>query len=542
MLPRPYPSVLPGVALLLSGCLLGQALPPAIGAVDLPAFSPGRADPDRKAQLLALAPRLDEHFAKRFADAGATGLVVGIIIEGELVYAQGFGVRDVQSQAPVDVDTVFRIASLTKSFTATAVLRLRDEGKVTLDAPAASYVPELKTLSGPTRDSGPVTVRHLLTNASGLPYDDEWGVVSFGTSAEDLTRMLATGITWERAPGARYAYSNLGYALLGRIVERASGVRFRDYVTAQILRPLGMASTVWQAREVPLSRLAIGYRRSGEQLVPEIPVASPAFDAAGGLYTSLRDYARYVAFHLAAHPPRDDRETGPLRRSSLREMHEGQRWSRWRGDEAPVGRRTETGEIALDVASYGYGWLNLTTCADEGIVQHYGGEPGHWSTVHLLPKHQFGMVTFSTSAAVGSRAWAGVVGLLRTGGALPAPPEASPVPELAAVPASIGRLLQRWDQAVVAQTFDAPSLRFPWMAKLPADFARLSRDHGACHQLGKAQVRSRMSVAWRVQCERGAIHFTAGLTPTVPPRVQFVHWTEEPPGQAARDPQAICAQ
>lgn len=149
-------------------------------------------------------------------------------------------------------------------------------------------------------------------------------------------------------------------------------MRFQDYVTQRILQPLGMKASVWGPGEVPAGRLALGYWRDGENLRPEGNPSDGAFMAGGGLYTSLRDYARYVAFNLAAYPPRDDVETGPLRRASLREMHEGQRWMRPEDRYAPIVR-----DGRLSVASYGFGWWNHTTCDDEGIVQHGGSEPGY---------------------------------------------------------------------------------------------------------------------------------------------------------------------
>jgi len=121
------------------------------------------------------------------------------VLEGELVYAGTFGVRDVTSRAPVDADSVFRIASLSKSFTASAVMKLRDEGKIQLDAPITTYLSE--AVFHGTPDSAPITTRHLLTMTSGLPYDDQWGAVTFGYSGQELEALLRSGITLAHAPG-----------------------------------------------------------------------------------------------------------------------------------------------------------------------------------------------------------------------------------------------------------------------------------------------------------------------------------------------------
>jgi CubicO group peptidase (beta-lactamase class C family) len=500
-------------------------------------FVPAPAEPAARAGLLALEPRLDEHFSRLLAQTRATGLMVGIVLGGELTYVRGFGTRDLGSASAVDQDTVFRIASMTKSFTAAAVLKLRDEARLDLDAPVARYLPELASLRGPTTDSPPITVRHLLTHASGLAYDDAWGAVTFGMGEQELLRSVREGLNFADVPGAGYAYSNLGYALLGLVVERVSGLRFRHFVTTRILRPLDMNATVWEASDVPPRQLAQGYRREEEQLVPEPRPSDGVFDAAGGLYSSLRDYSRFVALHLAAYPARDGPETGPLRRSTLREMHAGQRWSR--SEQTPVARRTPTGAVTLSAASYGYGWQNVTTCAYEGIVQHGGYEPGYWSSVHMLPRHGLGIVTFATTEAVGFRAFSGTLALLREGGLLEdRPPPAAP--GLADAREAFLRLMKGWDAALAAQVFDANSLKYAWMRRLPQDLATLSGKHGACRAAGPIRALSRSHGSGRLSCERGGIDLTIYLSPVRPARVQQVRWTEVQEGAPA-DPDGPCS-
>jgi CubicO group peptidase (beta-lactamase class C family) len=494
---------------------------PAVSHANAPllgVFEPAAAEPARKATLVALAPRLDEFFASKMAELRATGAAVGIVLEGELVYARGFGVQNVDSKTPVDTDSVFHIASLTKSFTALAVMKLRDEGKLALDEPVQSYLPELASLKLPTRDAAPVTARLLLSMASGLQYDDMWGAVSHGLDDAEFSRLLAAGPSFATVPGARYGYSNLGYALLGKLVERVSGLRFTDYVSANILRPLGMSSGVWSEREVPPARLARGYRWKGEQLLPEETALETSFEAAGGLYTSLRDYARYVSFNLAAYPPRDDPETGPVRRSTLREMHEGQRWTRQNYRDAPIARRNDTG-VSLLTGSYGFGWHAVTTCSEEQRVQHGGFEPGYFSAVILLPKQRIGLVVLATTEPVGFRAAGGVFALLREAGLL-ATPAPAPSPELTRSANAMRSLLERWDAALVAQTFDPKSLRYSWFEGVQAQFARLAEEHGRCEADGALRTTSPLQGAFDLKCERGSIEFDLLLTPGRPPLVQ----------------------
>ncbi len=420
---------------------------------------------------------------------------------------------------------------MTKSFTAMAIMKLRDDGRVSLDAAASTYLPELRTLVGVPRDA-PVTVRMLLTHGSGLPYDDYWGADSFGMTDAELTRFLQAGVRLSHAPGAVYAYSNLGYALLGRIVARVSGVSFRDYVSQNILRPLGMRSSVWDAAQVPPERLATGYwKTAGGALVPEPRPPDGVFDAAGGLYTSLRDYARYVAFNLDAYPARDDQpESAPLRRSTVREMHDGQREMRADDRDAPLVRRLPDG-MSLRAGSYGFGWLRLITCSEER-VQHGGYEPGYFSTVVLLPKERAGIFVLATTARVAA---AVMLPALAGAGVLSPPDEAAPIPELADAAASINQLLEAWDGVRAAQTFDEPSSKFAWFASLPQDVAQLAARHGRCRPRGSLKTYGRYRGLWQLTCDRGAVELDALMTPGTPARVEVLKWVEElPPDERLR--------
>jgi CubicO group peptidase (beta-lactamase class C family) len=487
-------------------------------------FVPGKADAARRARLDGVAPELDAFFASKFRESGATGFAVGVILEGELAYERYFGVREVGKPAAVDGDTVFRIASMTKSFTALAVLKLRDEGKLALDDPAEKYLPELAALRPPTRDSPPVSVRLLLTNASGLGYDDLWGTVTFGRDDEGLAALLKSGVAFSTSPGTRYEYSNLGWALLGKLVERVSKRPYREYVTEHVLLPLGMTSTVWESDQVAPGRLATGYFRAGEQLSVEPRPPDGVFAAGGGLYSSLRDYARYAAYQLSAYPPRDDAEVGPVRRSTLREMHEGQRWVH--GDkDAPVAKMTDEG-IYLGTASYGMGWLNVTSCKEEGRVQHGGYEPGYFGWVVLMPQARVAYVALATSGAAGIASRFGVFDILRKGGVLDAPAP-TPDPALAAAAAAIPQLLAAWDPALFARTFDPDSLRYAWNARWREDFARLTLEHGRCRPEGGLRAYRPLHGELRLACDRGALVFDLLVAPAEQRRLQHAGLVEE---------------
>jgi CubicO group peptidase (beta-lactamase class C family) len=151
------------------------------------------ADPDRRAKLATVFADVDRILAGYAASVHAPGAAWGIVIDGELAHQGTMGVRDVASKAPVDADTVFRIASMTKSFTAMSILKLRDEGRLSLDDPAERYVPELRSLRYPTTDSPRITVRHLLTHSEGFPEDNPWGDQQLSESDAELSRMLRGG-------------------------------------------------------------------------------------------------------------------------------------------------------------------------------------------------------------------------------------------------------------------------------------------------------------------------------------------------------------
>ncbi len=182
-----------------------------------------------------------------FADwqraAHAPGLVHGIVADGQLVAVHGLGVQDVATGAAVTPDSRFRIASMSKAFTALAILKLRDEGKVSLDAPAETYVPELRGWAYPTSDSPRITVRDLLNHAAGLVEDNPWGDRQQVMPEADFTALLKAGVPFARAPGLAMEYSNLGYATLGRIISNVSGTRYQDYIRREIMLPLGMTAT-----------------------------------------------------------------------------------------------------------------------------------------------------------------------------------------------------------------------------------------------------------------------------------------------------------
>jgi hypothetical protein len=179
--------------------------------LDVPAF----LDPDRRAKIAAVVPKLDAHFAELMAKSKIPGLAVGLVVDGDLVWSKGYGVRSLDGKEPVDADTVFRLASITKSFTGMAVLQQRDAGKLTLDAPAEGVVPELAGVVYPTRDAPRITLRHLLTHRAALPHEAPATIDATHSPSLDEVAKSVAGLVLDAPPGVANAYSNLGFALAG---------------------------------------------------------------------------------------------------------------------------------------------------------------------------------------------------------------------------------------------------------------------------------------------------------------------------------------
>jgi len=512
--------------------LEGPPLWPA--AVDL-------SDAARKAKILELVSELEKGFAQYREKQKLPGLAVGVAVGTELIYAKGFGVRDIESQVPIDPDTVFRIASMTKSFTGLAILKLRDEGKLSLEDPASKYLPELARLKLFSRDSPPTTVRELLSQSAGLPEDNAWADPRLDMRERDFSAMLQRGLVFSTSPGTQFEYSNLGFAIAGLIVQRVSGMRYQDYVTRHLLRPLGMSSTAWSEKEVPRERLAKGYAPSASNwAVVRRPLAAQpvdhaerqpgdgSFAAMGGLFTSVRDYARYVSFQLSAWPPRDDPETGPVRRSSVRESHQVTRQVG-----LTVNRPAASSPIDARAAGYGLGWGSSETCEFDRMITHGGGLPGFGSYVLLLPDQGVGIFAFA-NATYAPMAWL-VLETAKTLAArgalskrrLPASP-ALRLAQMVALP-----LLEQWDESRAERLFDKTFFQYNPPEQLRAGLASLHRRHGSCRPVGEMVSENALRGQVQLECDRGLLEVQLALTPDEPVRLQWMEVTERlPPSDA----------
>ena len=523
------PKLLPPFASLLLACLClpGLAQTPrrhAAGTVPPPQF----ADPERAKKLAAAFPEIEKLFNTWVERRRMPGAVFGIVVDGELVWVKTAGVQDTATKAPVTPDTVFRIASMTKSFTAMAILKLRDEGKLSLDDPAERYVPALASLPYPTKDSPAITIRHLLTHSEGFPEDNPWGDRQLAQPDETMRAWMRAGIPFSTAPGTAFEYSNYGFAILGQIVERAARQPYHVYVREQILKPLGMTASTFEAKEVPRDRLAPGYRWRDEKWESEELLAHGSFGAMGGLWTSARDLARYVAFLMSAFPPRDEAEAGPVRRSSAREMQQA-----WRGQGAIAYRTAVDAPLQLSSSSYGYGLGVSQNCRFGHVVGHGGGLPGYGSLMQWLPEHGVGLISMGNVTYAG---WGGLFNdaltALHKTGALERR-VVRPSPALLAMQRDVTQLVTNWDDAL-ARRVAADNLFMDEPAERRAKrYREMVQKHGACGAPEAIKAENALRGDWRVPCERGWLNMGVTLAPTTAPLVQSLFVQSVMPPDAA---------
>ncbi len=485
-------------------------------AVLLCAQAPRFSDETRKEKLRAALPQADAAFERYFRERQIPGLVYGIVIDQELVHVKGFGVSNVSTRTAAGADSMFRIASMTKSFTALAILKLRDAGKLSLDDPASRWVPELGGISYPTKDSAPITVRQLLTHGAGFPEDNPWGDRQLAIPDKELSRWIDQGIPFSTTPDSSYEYSNYGFALLGRIVAKASGQSYEQYLTREILRPMGLKSATLE----PSKRHAVGYGRRDEKLF-EIPSLSHgSFGAMGGLVIDAVDLGKYVAFHLAAEPARDASEAGPVRRSSVREMQR-----QWRTAGFNAVRTDAAAGLRASSSGYGYGLNVSRDCQFSKVVAHGGGLPGFGSYMMWLPEYGVGMFAMANLTYAGPAApmREALEAMARTGALEPRSLPVSAV--LKATQQSLIQLWNQWsDQGMDELAADNLYLDQP-RANIQASIAKLQQRFSDCRTEGELRPENWLRGEFHLACKEGVVNVTFTLAPTKPPKVQSLRFS-----------------
>ncbi|MFN7923973.1 MAG: serine hydrolase domain-containing protein [Bryobacteraceae bacterium] len=476
--------------------------------------------------LLPEAPfaEADRIFESFRLDAHIPGMVYGIVVNGRLVHVKATGIQDIESKRPVTADTLFRIASMTKSFTALSVLALRDQGKLALDAPAETYVPELRDWRYPTTDSPRIRVRELLTHTAGFVTDDPWGDRQTPLPENDFTRMLREGVPFTRPPAMAMEYSNFGYALLGRIVTNVSGSPYHEFVHKTLLGPLGMAASGYEVTKAPAERRALGYRWEDGAWLLEPTMAHGAFGAMGGLQTSAHDYARYVAFLTSAWPPRDGAEIGPVRRSSVRELSQGANYPELRERPGKNGAAE-----CRQAANYGMGMWVIADCELGVTLSHGGGYPGYGSHVLILPEYGAGIFAFANRTYAGPRppVWETAI-LLRRAGYLK-PRTATVSSELSSAYAAAASIFKAGSVTAAGDVLAMNVLMDHSSEYWAREFSALKSQTGACRTDAPIKPTGALSGNFTWTCDHGRVKGSLLLAPTAPPRIQELKLTRENP-------------
>ncbi len=429
----------------------------------------------------------------------------GLVIDGELTAHGSTGTLD--DDRAIDEHTVYRIASMTKSFTAAAVLALRDEGVWQLDDPVAAHAPELAAVRGPA-GSPPITLRHLLSMASGLATDDAWADRHLDIGADEIDRIYAAGPVFARRPGTGFEYSNLGYGMLGRAVQRATGVRVQEHITERFLRPLAMARTTWVGP--PHDDWARPHRWRDDEIVRDEPgpLGDGEIAPMGGLWTTVADLARWVAWLDEANSLPDQPDAVGLSSASRREM---QSIHTYIGATAIVGRTTPAG--------YGFG-LNVRDDPTLGIVvAHAGGLPGYGSNMRWLAGRGVGAIALGNSTyAPMSELTMRMLDTVHAHGAVPDPIQVT-APLLDDAAHRLVALLNSWDDGDAAALFaDNVALDEP-LDRRAAAASKLIAQHGPLQLVGvRPEVATRGTV--EVRGADAALTISLELSPVAGAAVQ----------------------
>lgn len=502
-------------SLLLVLALTGLAPASLTAAYAPPSFT----DEARRARLDAVLAELDRTCASFASERHLPGLVYGVVLDGRLIHTSAVGFANLEKKIPAAVDTRFRIASMTKSFTALAIYKLRDAGKLALTDPVEKFLPEFHTVKPLTADAAPLALHHLLTMTAGFPEDNPWGDRQLAVTPEALREFIRRGIAMSEAPGSTYEYSNLGFALLGQVIAHVTGEPFQTYITREFLVPLGMNDTRWEYTDVPAAKLALGYRWENDAWRTEPLLHDGTYGAMGGLLTTLDDFSRYVAFHLSAYPPRDDADTGPLRRATLREMHQPAIVS------GVVDAKSLVGAPRPFAVAYAHGlrWSMDST----GLVNigHSGGLPGFGSNYRFYPTLGLGIIAFANLTYAPASALINQLAPLLVEKAALTPRTLPVSATLAMRQRQVAELLTSWDVAlgneILAENFFLDRSRDDWMKFAHDTLARAGRITATGTIVPENQLRGTFTLTG----DKGRIDVFFTLTPEAAPKVQQLRLT-----------------
>ncbi len=466
-------------------------------------------------------PAIEKMYKEYAARKNFPGMAFGIVMDDQLVYTGNAGYTSIAQKTPVSPKSLFRIASMSKSFTSMAILKLRDEGKLDLDEPIYHYIPEFKSVPLLTKDAPPITIRNLMTHTAGFPEDNPWGDRQLDITDAIFKEMINKGISFSNVPGVSYEYANLGFALQGEIITKVSGKPYQQYITENILKPLGMDHTLWEYTGAPSPLLAHGYRWKDNAWQEEALLHDGVYGAMGGLITSIEDFSKYMSFQMSAWPARNDKETGPVKRSSVREMQQS-----WAFNNLDAAFQYPDSRKCAMVSSYGYGLRIGQDCDGRKYVGHTGGLPGFGSQWWILPDYGIGVVVFGnlTYARMGDINWAVLDTLVNAANLKPRQIPVSPI--LKQRQGQLMKLLPDWKYADNSDIFAVnffPDHSLETRRKQSLDlFGRAGKIKRVSEIVPENQLRG----SFKVECEKATIEIYFTLTPENPALIQYLDLAE----------------
>ena len=483
--------------------------------------APAFGNDDRIEKIKKVAPEIRKLIEEHAKKNNLPGVAYGIVVDNELVLSSATGVINLEKETPATPLSAFRIASMTKSFTAMAIMKLRDQGKLALSDPASQYIPEMGKLKYLTKDAPIITIENLLTMTAGFPEDNPWGDRQLHELDKMLLDLIANGVSFSNPSSHGFEYSNTGYALLGNIVSRISGIPFQEYINTNIFNPLGMKHTYWEFDNVPKEELVLGYRWEEKQWKLEPMLHDGAYGAMGGLITSIEDFSKYVSFLLSAWPSRNDEDTGPIKRSSLREMQTPQfsrlyaRANDFSGTPCPV------------IAGYGYGLSIGTYCNGLKQVGHGGALPGFGSDYRFYPEYGVGIMAFCNLTYTSAYPRRKIGELLFE--ILDLQPRKLPISDvLIERQKQIMELIQNWnpelESTILAENFYMDKSRELRMSETQD----ILNKAGAVQTTKEVEPNNQLRGNFKVKTENGVIKIFFTLTPEKYPKVQQLNISFQP--------------
>lgn len=476
--------------------------------------APTFANDERIEKITKVFPEIEKLIENHAKKRNIPGIAYGVVVDNKLVTSSATGFINLEDKAPATPISCFRIASMSKSFTAMAILKLRDDGKLLLSDPASKYIPEMANLGYLTKDASIIDIENLLTMTAGFPEDNPWGDRQLDEPDEMLMDLMREGVSFSNTTSYEFEYSNTGFALLGNIISRVSSVSYQDYITQNILEPLGMEQTYWEYDSVPQAQLALGYRWEDEQWKLEPMLHDGSYGAMGGLITTIEDFSKYVSFFLSAWPPRSDNDTGPIKRSSLREMQTAQQFSGLYPN-----AKDFNGDPCASVSSYGYGLGILENCKGLKSVSHGGALPGFGSNYVFFPEYGFGLMAFCNLTYTSPWPLNDILKLLFETADLK--PRELPVSDiLHERQAQIVQLIKKWEpdleDKILAENFYLDKSREKRMAEIQSVLEKA----GFLQEVGVFTPRNQLRGSFQIEAENGVVNIFFTLSPEKYPKVQ----------------------